>query len=132
MKRLLTLLILCVGVALAQVPVKETDGNGNEKRTAASGRYADYYLQAITTSGTTITSANTYVQVIYCTNSSGTDRTITLADTQGSPVTFMTTVNVAANSVFLFNAPIGLYMQGVKITASANSAILCQVQGTQQ
>jgi hypothetical protein len=125
-------LVLTLGACLAQVPVKDVDGNGNEKRTAASGRFFNSYLQAITTGGTTITTASTYVQLIYCTNNSGTDRTITLADTQGSPAIFMTTVNVAANSVFLFNSPVGLYMQGVTITASANSAISCQVQGTQQ
>jgi hypothetical protein len=132
MIKLVLSLFLSAVLALAQVSVKPTDGNGTERILGAAGKVYSSYLQAITTGGTTITSTSTYVQLIYCTNATGTARTITLADTQGSPVTFMTDVSVAANSVFLFNAgTIGLYMQGVKVTASANSAISCQVQGVQ-
>ena len=131
MKILLSLL-LGVGLALGQVSVKPTDGTGTERILGAAGREYNSDLTAITTSGVTITSTTTKVQLLYCTNASGSDVTLTLADTQGSPVTYMTTVNVVANSVFLFNAgTIGLRMQGVKITASANSRLLCQVQGVQ-
>lgn len=131
-KKLVAMLVLGVGLAFPQVPVKPVDGNGTELAVAPPGKRFISYLQAITTSGTTITSNATYVQMLYCTNNSGSDRTITIADTQGSPATFATSVSIAANSIMMVvsNAT-GLYMQGVKITASANSAISCQLQGVQ-
>lgn len=128
--KFLAVLALLAGACIAQQPVKQVDGNYNEVINGTGGARYTSYLQAITTAGTTITTSNVYVQLLFCTNTSGTDRTITIADTQGSPVTFWSTVTVSANSVFLMQASsIGLYFQGLKITSSANSAISCQVQG---
>ena len=134
LKLLLASLVLAT-LALAQQPVKIVNGAGNEVVFGASGssgtRFTQY-LTAITTGGVTMTSTATYVQLLFCTNTSATDRTLTVADTQGSPVTFFSTVNIPANSVVLLHAgAVGLYMQGLKITASANSALSCQAQGVQ-
>lgn len=134
MKTLLLVLALVVGCALpasGQVSVKPTDGAGTERILGAAGKMYDSGLTAITTGGVTITSTQTAVQLLFCTNASGTDRTITVSNAAASAV-YLTTVNVTANSAFLLHAgTIGLNMAGVKITASANSAISCQVQGVQ-
>lgn len=131
LKRILSF-ILCASLLLAQGPTKLTDGTGKEAIYAANGLKTNFYMQAITTGGVTITSVDTYVQLIYCANTTGSVVTITLADTQGSPVTFGSAVPLPANSITLvFASAIGLFMHGLKLTASSNSAISCQVQGVQ-
>lgn len=130
-KRILALALIA-GVLPAAVPVRPTDSNDTELGLAPAGKKVTYYLQAITTGGTTITTTATYVQMLFCTNTSAGSVTLTVADTQGSPVTFFSQVTIAANSVTLLAANnTGLYMQGVKITVNTNSAVSCQVQGVQ-
>lgn len=124
-------LMLCCGL-FGQGPTKLVDGAGNELVLAKGGQRYTAYLQAITTGGVTITTVPTNVQLLFCTNSSGSAATLTVADTQGSPVTFWTAVSIAANSVMLMHAStVGLFMQGIKLTAGTNSALSCQVQGVQ-
>lgn len=124
--------LLFAAVAYCQVPVKVTNGSGTERPLGAAGTEYKAYLQVIATGGTTITSSNTYVTVLFCMNTTGSAATLTIADTQGSPVTFWNAVSIAANSVvLLYTGPIGLYMQGIKATAGTGSALYCQVQGVQ-
>lgn len=128
---------LMLGLVMAsamfgQLPVKVTDGLGTEQIIGASGKKYLNYSQAITTAGVVITSSNTYVNLLFCSNNTSGAVTLTVTDNQGSPVTFFPATSMAANSaVLLYAGPIGLYMQGIKITAGSNSAISCQVQGVQ-
>ena len=134
LRKLKTGLVVCLLAALAaaQNPVNLTDKAAHELILASTGVKYTKYLTAITTSGVTITAIDTYVQLMFCTNTSGTSATLTVADTQGSPVTFWSTVQISANSVVLLHAStVGLFMQGIKLTAGTNSAISCQIQGVQ-
>lgn len=134
MRKLVVVLLLLCGRSYlsAQQPVKPTNSSGKELIFAKGGVSYTSYLQVIATGGTTVTSSDTWVQLLFCTNTTSSSATLTVADTQGSPVTFWTAVPIAGNSVVLLHASaIGLYMKGIKLTAGTTTSISCQVQGVQ-
>lgn len=134
--KLIALFLLAV-IAFAQLPVKNVDGKGNELNFASSGRPFTVYMTTVPNSATVVTDGTTTInqdfglQLLYCSNPTGGAVTLSFSDNQGSPVSYATTVSLAANSVNgVFASPIGLRMKGgMKWTAGTSSAISCQVQG---
>jgi hypothetical protein len=131
MKRFIVLLLACFFLQ-AQQPVKNVDGNGNELILAAGGRSVDSGMTLITTGGVTLFSSTTKVQVIHC-KTNGTAATLTITDGGGSPITYFDAISFTANQVMIASyGTVGLsYASGVKISASANSALQCRVVGVQ-
>ena len=127
------IIALVAASLLAQAPVKVVDGTFTEIPMGAAGKKFNSGMQLMTNSATTVTNADSYVQVLFCANIAGATRTLTVTDGQGSPMKYFDTVSMAANSsLLLYASQVGLYFEdGVKITASANSSINCIVQGVQ-
>ena len=75
--------VLAVGALalLAQFPAKIVDSNGSERQIGASGRVYNSGLVAITTGGTTITTATTKAKLIWCRNTSGSAVNINILST---------------------------------------------------
>lgn len=138
LSRLFIFPALCA-CAFGQTPVKTVDGNSSERVVASSGREVVVYLTAVPTSsavatdGSTSLSSTIKVQLIYCINSTGTAATLTITDNQGSPVTYVPTVSLPANSVTgVYSSPIGLTLKsGLKWASGTSTAIYCQIQGLQ-
>ena len=137
MTKFLALLVLFVGTMFAQVGVKVVDGAFNERVGASTGSEFVVYLTtvpaspAVVTDGTTTLNSTSKVQLIYCTNATASAITITITDNQGSPVTYATTVSIAANTITgVYASPIGLALRsGMQWSASSGSGLSCQVQG---
>ena len=130
--KFILLCVLFVPAMTAQSSRIIVNGSGVERITAASGNEFDSGLTAVTTgAGVDLATTTVKVQLIFCTNTTATARTIDILDGAVSPNTYWNDVELAANSVVLVaNTVIGLPMDGgVTITASANSAISCQVVG---
>lgn len=117
----------------AQVPVKPTDGAGNERVFSAAGKVYDSTMITLPTSETAVTAVTTSVQFIHCANTTGSAVTFTLKDNQGTPKTYFAAVSVAANSVLTVHyGPIGLPMSGgIRWAAGTGSALNCQIVGVQ-
>jgi hypothetical protein len=130
--RVLILGLVFSFTGLAQIPVKITDGSTNERITAAAGKSYDSTITTLTNSAVVLTGTKTYVQLIFCANTTAGAVTLTITDNQGSPATYFPAVSLPANSVTaLYNSPIGLPMQGIKWNASANNSVNCQLVGVQ-
>jgi hypothetical protein len=131
MIKLLLSIVLLVGTLSAQTPFKLVDGLGRALQISAAGAAYNSTLTAATTSPTAMTSTTTKVQLIHCVNNTAGAVTVTIKD--GADVVYVDAVSMAANSVFVIHyGTVGLtYTSGVKLSASANSSIKCQVEGVQ-
>lgn len=99
--------------------------------TGGFSTYFNAYMQALPNSATTLTSVTGAYQ-IYCNNTTAGAVTITITDNQGSPVSFVSTFSLAANSNVTFPPSNGyMQMQGVKWSAGAAASINCMVTGFQ-
>lgn len=134
MKKYVAVLLVAAAIALmAQTPFKLVDGNGAELILAAGGKSFDSGLIAVGATATTLASATTKVQLIFCNNTTAGAVTLLVTDGQGSPLTYFPTISMAANSAtVLHSGAVGMTMSGgVKATAGSGSAINCQVVGVQ-
>lgn len=125
-------IIGCLSLAMAQIPVKPVDGNGNEQMLGAPGRRVIYALQAVPASSTAVVTSSIKVVTLFCNNATGGAVTLTITDNQGSPLTYYPAVSIAANSVNMLVAQSGLsFTDGIKWSASAGTSIYCQIEGVQ-
>jgi len=129
--RLLSLALLTVGLAFPQSPVRITGSDGKEIVFGAKGTTYNSGLVALTTTPTSLTSSNLKVQMIHC-KSNGTATTVTIKN--GDDVVYYDTVSLAANSVFIAQyGSVGItFSGGIRVSAGANSAISCQIEGVVQ
>lgn len=126
--------LLLAGLFLATslfAQTKLVDGNGNEYILAAAGAKYNSGLTTVSASLTAVTSTTTKVQIIHCTNTTGSAATLTVAN--GAGTEYFTTVSVAANSVMVVHyGTVGLtYTGGVKLQSGTASALKCQIEGVQ-
>lgn len=132
MKKLLIIFLLALGSSYAQVGVKIVDGTSTAVVLGATGSVYESALTAIATGGgTAITATTTKVQLIYCTNNTGSATTLTIKDGGGN--TYMSAATLAANSVVLIAyGTLGLtYTGGITISAGNTATVSCQVKGVQ-
>jgi hypothetical protein len=131
MIKLLLSIVLLVGALSAQTGFKLVDGNGKALQISAAGLAYNSTLTAATTTPTALTTTTTKVQLVHCVNNTAGAVTVTIKD--ASDNVYVDAVSMAGNSVFVIHyGTIGLtYTGGVKLSASANSSIKCQVEGVQ-
>jgi hypothetical protein len=126
----LALILLFITSLFGQVPVKIVDGNGVAVNVGSAGSSTTYAMQAVPNSSTALVSSTFKVQTIFCANITAGAVTLTITDNQGSPVTYVPAVSMAANSIFMINSVTGLtFTSGLKWSASASTSIYCQVEG---
>ena len=115
---------------VAQLPVKITDGSGNERQSFPAGSKTVYLMQAVPDSNTALASSTIKVQLIFCQNSTASAATLTITDNDSVPRTYWPTVSIAANSIAMLYSGVGMTMTGgIKWQASASNTIYCQVEG---
>ncbi len=119
------------GLAIAQQPVRVVVGGGMGVILGAPGQPYNSTMTAITTGGTALTANVVKVKVLFCRNDSGSDTTFTVTNAAGT-VYFPTNTIGTKEVVMMGGTDSGVSMTGVTITAGANSAVACQVEGAQQ
>lgn len=130
-KNFLALMVLMVAAMQAQTPVTIVERGGTKIVLGAIGATYNSGMTAIVTTGTAITTSNIKFKVIWCRNDSAGALNITVADAAGE--VYVPTQSMAAKSVlFVAGTDMGVSVAGLTITASANSAIKCQVEGARQ
>jgi len=131
MKTLTSILLIAafsLGSLLSQVPVKEVDGSGSERFTAAAGKAFVIDLYTITNSSVSQTTSNVWIQSWQCTNTTGTAATLTIENTAGTD--FVSALSIPATGVASanYNAR-GLRLVGLKWFSGTSSALNCTLAG---
>lgn len=114
----------------AQAPVRLVTSGVTGLVLGAPGASYNSGLIAVTTGGTAITAVSTKVKVLFCRNNAATDTTLSVTDASAN--VYVPVQNLVTKGVFfLAGTDSGLTLVGVTVTAGANSAIACQVEGAQ-
>ena len=133
MKNLLIIFTVIAALAVAQTGVRLVEtGTWKEIIVAAAGTSYNSGMTSVPNSDTLLTATTTKVQLIFCSNNTGSAATITITDNAGSPIPYFAAISMAANSATsLHNGPMGMTMAGIRWTQGTSGAIECQIEGVQ-
>jgi hypothetical protein len=125
LKKLLLAAIAAIAPLCAQTILPTC--SGSPSLCSAAYPVADVQIkpQAIPTSQTTIAGADVFLKSVVLSNPTGSAITVTLADKQGTPVSLLGAVSVAANTTYVMTFPANAYYWcpgGFTIQASASGA----------
>lgn len=117
---------------MAQLPVKQVDGSGNEIMNGPGGTRVLYTMATVPNSDTVLTASTIKVTTLFCNNITASTATLLIQNNVASPKTYYPTISIAANQAVSLVDGNGLtFTSGLRWTAGTSNAIQCQVEGVQ-
>lgn len=86
-------------------------------------------LVAVPTSGTDLTTTDTWINQIVLANTTAGSVTVTIADKQGSPLTLVPTVTLSANTLYITVFPFAIKMVGGINWQASGSGVTAEIFG---
>jgi hypothetical protein len=100
-------------------------------RTACGTTAYDSGMVSLPTASTAITSTATCVNGIIFVNSTGQNQTISVTDNQGTPVSYLASFAIPANSTFVYDLQYAKLASGIKWSATNATSVNAQIVGFQ-
>jgi hypothetical protein len=100
-------------------------------KTACGTTSYDSGIVAMPTTTTTVTTTSTCVDAVLFVNITASTQTITLTDNQGSPVTYLASFQVPANSTLVYDLHFARLASGIRWSATSASSVNAQIVGFQ-
>jgi hypothetical protein len=100
-------------------------------RTACGTTAYDSGMVSLPTASTAITSTATCVNGIIFVNSTGQNQTISVTDNQGTPVSYLASYAIPANSTFVYDLQYAKLASGIKWSATNATSVNAQIVGFQ-
>ena len=100
------------------------------KTTCGTTAY-DSGMVSLPTASTAVTATATCVNGIIFVNTTGSLQTITLTDNQGTPVTYLASFAIPANSTFVYDLQYAKLAAGIKWSATNATSVNAQIVGFQ-
>ena len=88
-------------------------------------------MVAIPTASTAVTATATCVNAIIFVNITGSAQTVNLTDNQGTPVSYLTSFSIPANSTLVYDLNYAKLASGVKWSATNATSVNAQIVGFQ-
>jgi hypothetical protein len=100
------------------------------KTTCGTTAY-DSGMVSMPTASTAVTATATCVNAIVFVNTTASSQSVTVTDNQGTPVTYLASFSLPANSTFVYDLQYVKMASGIKWSAAAASSVNAQVIGFQ-
>jgi hypothetical protein len=100
------------------------------KTTCGTTAY-DSGMVSMPTASTAVTATATCVNGIIFVNTTGSSQTITVTDNQGTPVTYLASFAIPANSTFVYDLQYAKLAAGIKWSATNATSVNAQIVGFQ-
>ena len=100
------------------------------KTTCGTTAY-DSGMVTMPTASTAVTAAATCVNGIIFVNTTGSSQTISVTDNQGTPVTYLASFAIPANSTFVYDLQYAKLAAGIKWSATNATSVNAQIVGFQ-
>jgi len=100
-------------------------------KTTCGATAFDSGMVAIPTASTAVTATATCVNAIIFVNITGSAQTVNLTDNQGTPVSYLTSFSIPANSTLVYDLNYAKLAAGVKWSATNATSVNAQIVGFQ-
>ena len=100
-------------------------------KTACGSTAYDSGMVSLPTAATAVTSTATCVNAIVFVNITGSTQTVTLTDNQGTPVSYLSSFQLPANSTFVYDLQYVKMASGIKWSAANATSVNAQIVGLQ-
>lgn len=100
-------------------------------KTACGTTAYDSGIVSLPTTSTAVTATATCVNALLFVNTTASTQTVTVTDNQGSPVAYLSSFQIPANSTFLYGLQYAKLAGGVKWFATNATAVNAQIVGLQ-
>jgi hypothetical protein len=100
-------------------------------KTACGTAVYDSGMVALPTTSTAVTTTATCVNSVIFVNTTGATQTVTMTDNQGSPVTYLASFQIPANSTLVYGLDYAKMANGIKWSATNATSVNAQIVGMQ-
>jgi hypothetical protein len=100
-------------------------------KTACGSTSFDSGMTAVPTTSTAVTSTATCVNAIVFVNTTGSAQTVSVTDNQATPMSYLSSFQIPANSTFIYDLQFVKMSAGIKWSAANASSVNAQIVGFQ-
>jgi hypothetical protein len=100
-------------------------------KTACGSTSFDSGMNTLPTTATAVTTTSTCVNAIVFVNTTSSAQAVSITDNQGTPMTYLSSFQIPANSTFIYDLQFVKMASGIKWSAANASAVNAQIIGIQ-